>query len=234
MEQANFAELRDKVNSWDIQAEELLIQKIKLFTIKYNEDFQLLCKNFDNFSNSVSSTEVDHLKAINELKNLSNQRFIEQSLEKSEPSQPENQQYEGVLMDETEKIKQAIELSMKFIETISKKNKKEVIEDDAASVQSSRMTMEKNTKGVKLPYIMGTEMFNGDKAIGLDVAPEEEEREDEDQNELTKDLVVDAKQKKLWDKAEEKRKKKIEKELKKKQKNQNKNQKQDEIGRAHV
>ena len=39
MEQANFAELRDKVNSWDIQAEELLIQKIKLFTIKYNEDF---------------------------------------------------------------------------------------------------------------------------------------------------------------------------------------------------
>lgn len=43
------------------------------------------------------------------------------------------------------------------------------------------MTMEKNTKGVKLPYIMGTEMFNGDKAIGLDVAPEEEEREDEDQ-----------------------------------------------------
>ena len=228
MEQANFAELRDKVNSWDIQAEELLIQKIKLFTIKYNEDFQLLCKNFDNFSNSVSSTEVDHLKAINELKNLSNQRFIEQSLEKSEPSQPVNQQNEGVLMDETEKIKQSIELSMKFIETISKKNKKEVIEDDGASVQSSRMTMEKNTKGVKLPYIMGTEMFNGDKAIGLDVAPEEEEREDEDQNELTKDLVVDAKQKKLWDKAEEKRKKKIEKELKKKQKNQNKNQKQDE------
>ena len=229
MEQANFAELRDKVNTWDIQAEETLIQKIKLFTLKYNEDFQSLCKNFDNFSNAVSQTEVDHLKAINQLKSLSNQRFVEQSLEKKEPSQPENQQNENLLMDETEKMKQSIDLSMQFLETISKKNKKEVIEDDAVSVQSSKMTMEKNTKGVKLPYIIGTEMFKGDKAIGLDVAPEEEENEDEEeQNELTKDLVVDDKQKKKWDKIEEKRKKKKEKELKKKQKNQKTTQKQEE------
>jgi len=229
MEQANFSELRDKVNTWDIQAEETLIQKIKLFTLKYNEDFQSLCKNFDNFSNAVSQTEVDHLKAINQLKSLSNQRFVEQSLEKKEPSQPENQQNENLLMDETEKMKQSIDLSMQFLETISKKNKKEVIEDDAVSVQSSKMTMEKNTKGVKLPYIIGTEMFKGDKAIGLDVAPEEEEEEDEEeQNELTKYLVVDDKQKKKWDKIEEKRKKKKEKELKKKQKNQKTNQKQEE------
>ena len=124
MEQANFSELRDKVNTWDIQAEETLIQKIKLFTLKYNEDFQSLCKNFDNFSNAVSQTEVDHLKAINQLKSLSNQRFVEQSLEKKEPSQPENQQNENLLMDETEKMKQSIDLSMQFLETISKKNKK--------------------------------------------------------------------------------------------------------------
>ena len=235
MEQANFAELRDKVNTWDIQAEETLIQKIKLFTLKYNEDFQSLCKNFDNFSNAVSQTEVDHLKAINQLKSLSNQRFVEQSLEKKEPSQPENQQNENLLMDETEKMKQSIDLSMQFLETISKKNRKEVIEDDAVSVQSSKMTMEKNTKGVKLPYIIGTEMFKGDKAIGLDVAPEEEEKEDEEeQNELTKDLVVDDKQKEKWIKIEEKRKKKKEKELKKKQKNQKTTQKQEEEEKPEV
>ena len=220
MEQANFAELREKINSWDIQAEEVLIQKIKIFTLKYNEEFQSLCKNFDNFSNSISSTEVEHLNAINQLKSLSTERFIEQSLESCEPIQQENPQEEKILMNETEKMKYSIDLSMQFMEKISKKNKKEVIEDDASSVHSSKMTMEKNTKGVKLPYIIGTEVFNADKAIGLDVPPEEEEKEEEDVNELVKVIQVDAKQQAKWDKIEEKRKKKREKELKKKQKAQ--------------
>ena len=29
MEQANFSELKEKINAWDTQAEELLIQKVK-------------------------------------------------------------------------------------------------------------------------------------------------------------------------------------------------------------
>lgn len=75
MKQANFPELREKINTWDIQAEALLIQKIKLFSLKYNEDFQSLCQNLINFSNSISFTEVEHLRAINQLKNISNERF---------------------------------------------------------------------------------------------------------------------------------------------------------------
>lgn len=86
MKQANFSELREKINTWDIQAEALLIQKIKLFSLKYNEDFRSLCENLINFSNSISFTEVEHLRAINQLKNISNERFIEQSLESYEQS----------------------------------------------------------------------------------------------------------------------------------------------------
>ncbi len=65
MEPANFAELRSKIDSWDISAEELLLQKMKIFTINYNEEFQQFCKNLDNFSYNIESVEVEHLKAIN-------------------------------------------------------------------------------------------------------------------------------------------------------------------------
>ena len=36
--------------------------------------------------------------------------------------------------------------------------------------------MEKDTKGLKIPYIIGSEMFNAEKAIRLDVAPEEKKK----------------------------------------------------------
>ena len=68
MEQANFSELRSKIDSWDIAAEEILLQKMKIFTINYNEEFQQFCKNMDNLSNDIEAAEVEHLKAINQIK----------------------------------------------------------------------------------------------------------------------------------------------------------------------
>ena len=222
MEQANFSELREKINAWDIQAEDLLIQKMKVFTIKYNEEFQNLCKNFDNFSNSISSTEVEHLKAINQLKNLSSERFIEQTLANKEDIPQENPQEENVLIDRIEKMKKSLEISMQCIDSIAKKNKREVIDDDAVSQQSSKITMEKNTKGIKLPFIIGTEEFFADKAVGLDIPQqnEEEENEDDEDNdpdveEFVSDIAVTEKDRKNWEKAEKKRKAKKEKEKRK-------------------
>ena len=222
MEQANFSELREKINAWDIQAEDLLIQKMKVFTIKYNEEFQNLCKNFDNFSNSISSTEVEHLKAINQLKNLSSERFIEQTLDNKEDIPQENPQEENVLIDKIEKMKKSLEISMQCIDSIAKKNKREVIDDDAVSQQSSKITMEKNTKGIKLPFIIGTEEFFADKAVGLDIPQqnEEEENEDDEDNdpdveEFVSDIAVTEKDRKNWEKAEKKRKAKKEKEKRK-------------------
>ena len=219
MEQANFSELKEKINNWDIQAEELLIQKMKLFTFKYNEEFQQISKNFDNFSNSISAVEVDHIKAINQLKTLSSQRFIEQTLDKKIETEPETINDNQGLSNE-ELIKKAMEISLENLESFSKNSKKEQIEDDAASLQSSRITMDKNAKGVKLPSILGTEEFGADKYIGLNVIDKSEEEEKEDSEDSEPDIgelniAVNAKQKQKWEKAEKKRKKKKEKEKQK-------------------
>ena len=218
MEEANFSELREKINSWDIQAEEMLIQKVKMFTLKYNDEFQTICKNFDNFTNSISSVEFEHLKAVNQLKNLSNERFVEQSLDKTEEKPKEedsNSNTNNILISDPEKMKKSLEIALPFIETLSKKNKKEVIEDDTVSVQSSKITMDKSTKGVKLPHIIGTELFKADKAIGLDVPPDDEEEKDKEEDdeeefnpeldEIMSDNIVSEKQKAKWEKVRQKK-----------------------------
>ena len=235
MEDANFSELREKINSWDIQAEEMLIQKVKFFTLKYNDEFQTICKNFDNFTNSISSVEFEHLKAVNQLKNLSNERFMEQSLDKTEAKQQEeDSNTNNILISDSEKMKKSLEIALPFIETLSKKNKKEVIEDDAVSVQSSKITMDKNTKGVKLPHIIGTELFQADKAIGLDVPPDDEEEKDKEEqedeedfnpelDEIMADNVVSEKQKAKWEKIRKKKAKQKRKMKEKLQKQKAKN-----------
>ena len=238
MEQANFSELKEKINAWDTQAEELLIQKVKLFTLNYNEDFQSLCKNFDNFANAISSVQVEHLKAINQLKNLSNERFIEQSLESKEEASSENanegNDTQEVLMNDTEKKQKVYDISLQFIESISRKNKKEVIEDDSVSVQSSKLTIEKNTKGVKIPFIFNTEQFNADKAIGLDVLPEEEndpdnpdkgEENDPDMQNFIQDIPVNPKERAKWEKVKIKKEEKAKKAKLKKEKQKQKKEK---------
>ena len=79
--------------------------------------------------------EVEHLNAINQLKDLSNQRFIEQSLEKKEDNQPEStNENQEITLTDTEKKNKSVELSLQFLEIYSKKHKKETIEDDAVSV----------------------------------------------------------------------------------------------------
>ena len=242
MEQANFSELKEKINAWDTQAEELLIQKVKLFTLNYNEDFQSLCKNFDNFANAISSVQVEHLKAINQLKNLSNERFIEQSLESKEEASSENanegNDTQEVLMNDTEKKQKVYDISLQFVESISRKNKKEVIEDDSVSVQSSKLTIEKNTKGVKIPFIFNTEQFNADKAIGLDVLPEEEndqdnpdkgEENDPDMQNFIQDIPVNAKERAKWEKVRIKKEEKAKKAKLKKEKQKQKKEKSKKV-----
>ena len=242
MEQANFSELKEKINAWDTQAEELLIQKVKLFTLNYNEDFQSLCKNFDNFANAISSVQVEHLKAINQLKNLSNERFIEQSLESKEEASSENanegNDTQEVLMNDTEKKQKVYDISLQFIESISRKNKKEVIEDDSVSVQSSKLTIEKNTKGVKIPFIFNTEQFNADKAIGLDVLPEEEndpdnpdkgEENDPDMQNFIQDIPVNPKERAKWEKVKIKKEEKAKKAKLKKEKQKQKKEKSKKV-----
>ena len=239
MEPANFAELKSKIDNWDISAEELLLQKMKVFTINYNEEFQQFCRNMDNFSNSMQMVEVEHLKAINQIKTISRDKFIENALDKGEESESESVSNEnnfsetstptpgGIQITNVESIKTAMEISLNCLNEINKKNKnKEEIEDDTVSVASSKIMMDKGAK-MRLPFIIGTEEFKADKAIGLNVAIEEEEpkdkekeeEENEDDSEIEEylaDINVDEKRRKKWEKVKKKREKKRKKEKEKK------------------
>ena len=171
MNPANFAELKSKIDTWDISAEELLLQKMKIFTINYNEEFQQFCKNMDNFANHIESLEVEHLKAINKIKTISRDKFIENALNKGEESDSESCSNENNLtptpneiqITNVEKMKSAIDICLNCLEEINRKNKnKEEIEDDAVSVASSKLIMDKGTK-VRLPFIIGSEEFKAEE-----------------------------------------------------------------------
>ena len=48
-EQANFSELRNKINNWDLEAEEMLLKKVKIFTDNYMAEFGQFSRNLDCF-----------------------------------------------------------------------------------------------------------------------------------------------------------------------------------------
>ena len=168
VEQANFSELRNKISNWDLEAEEMLLNKIKIFTSSYTTEFASFTKNVQNFSNNLVNTQVEHYKAISNLKELSMNRFIEESLEDNPESVSEgsdtgleNIPKKEIILDETEKMKTAIDMSMKTIEEINakKEKNKEQIEDDGVSIASKKLSLDNLKKygnikrGVKLLMI---------------------------------------------------------------------------------
>ena len=262
VEQANFSELRNKISNWDLEAEEMLLNKIKIFTSSYTTEFASFTKNVQNFNNNLVNTQVEHYKAISNLKELSMNRFIEESLEDNPESVSEgsdtgleNIPKKEIILDETEKMKTAIDMSMKTIEEINakKEKNKEQIEDDGVSIASKKFSLDNFKKYGNMPYIIGTEDFMKDKNIGLSNIIDEEEEvkekekemekekmkdnygdwevieesEDSDIEEFMADIPVDEKDKKKWEKIKKKKHKKKVKEMKKKQKTQD-NKKNDE------
>ena len=238
-EQANFSELRNKISNWDIEAEQMLINKINIFTNSYNADFSNFTKNMQNLDNNLSNIQVQHYKAITSLKDLSMNRFIEESMDVVSESVSEDSDRgveqsvnNQVYMNEEEKIKKAMELTIKNIDEISSKKdqNKEQIEDDAKSVASSRIMFD-NFKKFNLPFIIGTDDFNKEAMVGLSNEPvdneeEEEELEDKDvKNFVEENIKVDDKTMEEWIKIEKKKKTKAEKEKLKKEKKLKKDKK---------
>ena len=246
-EQANFSELRNKISNWDIEAEQMLINKINIFTNSYNADFANFTKNMQNLDNNLSNIQVQHYKAITNLKDLSMNRFIEESMDVASESVSEDSDRgveqsvnNQVYMNEEEKIQKAMELTIKNIDEISSKKdqNKEQIEDDTKSVASSKIIFD-NFKKFNLPFIIGTDDFNKEAMIGLSNEPvdneeEEEELEDKDvKNFVEENIKVDEKTKEEWIKIEKKKKIKAEKEKLKKEK-KSKNEKKDEIDENEI
>lgn len=253
VEQANFSELRNKISNWDLEAEEMLLNKIKIFTSSYTTEFASFTKNVQNFSNNLVNTQVEHYKAISNLKELSMNRFIEESLEDNPESVSEgsdtgleNIPKKEIILDETEKMKTAIDMSMKTIEEINakKEKNKEQIEDDGVSIASKKLSLDNLKKYGNMPYIIGTDDFMKDKNIGLSNIIDEEEEAKEKEKEMKKektkenygdwevieesedsdiekfmaDIPVDEKDKKKWEKIKKKKQKKKLKEMKKSKK----------------
>ena len=217
-EQANFSELRNKISNWDIEAEQMLINKINIFTNSYNADFSNFTKNMQTLDNNLSNIQVQHYKAITSLKDLSMNRFIEESMDVVSESVSEDSDRgveqsvnNQVYMNEEEKIQKAMELTNKNIDEISSKKdqNKEQIEDDTKSVASSKIIFD-NFKKFNLPFIIGTDDFNKEAMIGLSNEPvdneeEEEELEDKDvKNFVEENIKVDDKTMEEWIKIEKK------------------------------
>ena len=230
-EQANFSELRSKISNWDIEAEQMLLNKMQIFTNSYNSDFANFTKNMQNLDNNLSNAQVEQYKAVSCLKELSMNRFIEETLEEKSESVSEGSDMglEGnpsneVFMDNNEKMKTALDITMKHLEEINakKEKNKEQIEDDTVSVASKNMSMDNLKKYANLPFIIGTEDFMNDNNIGLSNPKNKEEdkkegenneeksddSEDPDVEEFISDIKVDEKDKKRWEQIKKKKKNK--------------------------
>ena len=237
-ETPNFSELRNKINNWDIEAEEMLLRKIKIFTDCYIDQFNEFSKNMNCLDMHLVSAEVENFKAVNQLKVLATNRFVEDILDDKTDLEPETQnvnneeQNKEIVINDIESKKEAINISLQHLQNIqSKRGKnKEQIEDDTVSVSSSNLNLENLAKNVKLPFVIGTEDFKKDKTLGLtnfveenkeeenvdNKKTEEIESEDSDIEEFVSDIAVDEKVKAKWKKVKEKKKKKKEKEKLKK------------------
>ena len=229
---SNFSELRKKINNWDLEAEEMLIQKIRTFTDSYIDEFNLFSKNMDSLNMQLESAEIENYKTINQLKILSTKRFVEEIVEEPKDSDPEVQnnnneeQKSQIIITDVEENKKVIDISMQSLQEIqSKKEKnKEKVEDtvsETVSVVSSKLNIDNNlAKSVRLPFIIGTEDFAKDKTLGLTLfaieeeekgdnkKEEENEKEDSDIEEFVSDIHVEEKQRVKWEKIKQKKKEK--------------------------
>ena len=209
MEPINFSELKERINKWDIDAEEALLQKIEQFTKNYNEEFLAFSQNIKNFSNHLEEVEVDNYKAINQLKLMSREKFVENKLDDNEQSDITNSDVDdSEIKDETQRAKESLEISLNLLDEIRNKNKGEEIVDDIVSVADSKMMSYRMVKGMRLPYIIGSQDFNKDKAVGLDIPIEEEDDEEDkivERPSFIPEFVPNPKVQKRWEKDQKKK-----------------------------
>ena len=101
---ANFDELIPKVTNWDVEEEELLINKIKAFTEDYQQKCSDLSLNLNNINRNLHLIEVDFFNSLNGLKSLSGSKFIEHVID-AEDQKPEEEKTEEVQPPIEENVK---------------------------------------------------------------------------------------------------------------------------------
>jgi len=196
---ANFDELLPKVSTWDVEEEEMLINKIKQMTEDYQQKCSDLSINLNNMTRNLHLIEVDFFNTLNGLKTISGSKFIEHLID-AEDRKPEEENeekketFEEDLMNEqNNSVNNIVQRGLDFIafrDQQKSQNKNNEL-DDTVSMNSKVMdnNLMKNNRGLKLPMIIGTQDFKENDYIGL-VLDDEEEEEENFNNEIRNDQGV--------------------------------------------
>ena len=194
---ANFDELLPKVSNWDVEEEEMLINKIKTMTEDYQQKCSDLSINLNNINRNLHLIQVDFFNTLNGLKTLSGTKFVEHVV--NDEINPEEQKVEETPgMEENIKdehfnnINNILQRSFDFIalREQQKSQNKNNQEDDTISMNSKLMdnNLTKNNRGLKLPLIIGTNDFLINDYIGL--VNDEDEEEEDFNNEIKNDISI--------------------------------------------
>ena len=197
---ANFDELLPKVSNWDVEEEEMLINKIKMMTEDYQQKCSDLSLNINNINRNLHLIEVDFFNSLNGLKTLSGTKFIEHIVDPDEVKVEEEESKiqepveENIKDEHFNNINNILQRSLDFMalrdqqKSQNKNNNNQ--EDDTMSMNSKIIgdNLMKNNRGMKLPLIIGTSDFNQNEYIGL--VNDDEEEEEDFNNEIKTDVEI--------------------------------------------
>ena len=201
---ANFDELIPKVTNWDVEEEELLINKIKAFTEDYQQKCSDLSLNLNNINRNLHLIEVDFFNSLNGLKSLSGSKFIEHVID-AEDQKPEEEKTEEVQPPIEENVKDEhfnnvnniLQRSFDFLAVRDQQknqaknnNNNNNQEDDTMSMNSKIMdnNITKNNRGLKLPFTIGSNDFYQNDYIGL--VNDDDEDEEDFNNEIKNEIPL--------------------------------------------
>lgn len=180
-----FSELKSRVKDWNIDDEDSLIRKVKLLSENYLAKTNELSSNLNNLEKQCQKVEVSYHNSLNMLKNMSIKKFVEHSIsndsmevKKKSITSTINQNL--ISKEEKEsalylKFKNAISISLDKLnikDIIDLKDGKDVIDDDSVSVTSTKNFSNMNNftqSGIKLPTIIGQEVFFKSPYLGINV-----------------------------------------------------------------
>jgi hypothetical protein len=154
---------------------------LKIFSDNYIKKSQDLGRNLNKLNKNIELLHIDYMNSLNSLKNISIKKFVEHIVDDIVVPVPEvrketiplsREEREGVLLN---KFRNAISISLEglniknLIDIKDSSDNVSSLEDDAVSVTSSRYfsNMNKQSKGVKLPFIIGTNEFFKSEYLGV-------------------------------------------------------------------
>ena len=200
---ANFDELLPKVSNWDVDEEEMLINKIKTMTEDYEQKCSDLSINLNNINRNLHLIEVDFFNALNGLKTLSGNKFMEHVIDVDDvkPEEEDEKKEGGETVEENIKdehfntINNILQRSFDFMalrdqQKSQNKNNNNNQEDDTMSMNSKIIgdNLTKNNRGLKLPLIIGTNEFSQNDYVGL--VNDEDDEEEDFNNEIKNDVSI--------------------------------------------